>query len=282
MRSSRVCVVLLALLAVTASGCGPRYARVTLRDHSDVKVQLRSQKQGREMLDRGFAHPATISGVRIANILSRIDVRLDGDREMVRKPAMPTELLYELGDAISDALKQADSSQEIVVWAIRRERRLTIFTQEYLTSFVVYVQGDDLYVHLSRVDYGIPKNGTQGVPDPWPGLEVMRFKVVPGDGIVPVGDQVISASWRSPAFRSASHLRLGTGGSLKRRQILMESPAEPPEPAPPEATGELAPSTLRALADLEESRRSGAISEAEYEARRSSILAADPAADDAP
>jgi hypothetical protein len=249
-----------------------------LQDRNGVKIQLRAQKQGREMVDRGFAHPVTISGVRIANILSRIDVRLEGEREMVRKPAMPTELLYDLGDAIAAALKQADSSQEIVVWAIRKERRLTIFTQEYLTSFVVYVQGENLYVHLSRVDYGIPKNGGQGIPDPWPGLEVMRFKVVPSDGIVPVGDQVVAAAWRDATFRSASHIQLGPEGTVKRRQILLESPTEAPEPALPEAGGELAPATLRALADLEESRRSGAISEAEYQEIRSSILAADPSA----
>jgi hypothetical protein len=229
-------------------------------------------------VDRGFAHPVTISQARVTHILSRIDVRLESKKEAARKPAIPAEFLFELGDLVSAALAKADPSQEVVVRAVRKERRLGIFTQEYLTSFVTYVLGDDLYVHLSRVDDPMPKNSDDTIPEPWPNREVMRFKVIASDGIVPVGAQAVAVTWRNPLFRSPGQVRLGPGGKVIRREILLESPAEETEVTAPQITGNLSPETLRALADLEESRRRGAISEAEYQERRRSILANDPAA----
>ena len=275
-------VVLLLVLALAAASCGPRYARVAVHDREGVTVQLRAETREGEAVNRGFAQPATISEVRVTNILSRIDVRLESEKESSRRPAIPAELLYPLGDLVSAALAKADSSQEVVVRAIRKERRLGIFTQRHLTSFVTYVLGDALHVHLSRVDYAIPKDSDDTVPEPWPNREVMPFKVLAGDGIVPVGTQAVTASWRDPLFRSGDHLRLGPGGKTLRREILLESREEETESAEPEITGHLSPETLRALADLEESRRRGAISEAEYQDRRRRILASDPGARQAP
>src|SRR5262249_60419523 len=63
------------------------------------------------------------------------------------------------------------------------------------------------------------------------------------------------------------------GGEVVARPILMEAPsdseAKPPGPAPPE---ELSPEALRALADLEETRRRGDLTENEYQTRRKAIL----------
>ncbi len=275
-------VVVLLVLALAAASCGPRYARVTVHDRGGVTVELRAETGEGEAVNQGFAHPVTISEVRVTNILSRIDVRLESKKESLRKPAIPAELLYLLGDLVSAALAKADSSQEVVVRAIRKERRLGIFTQRYLTSFVIYVQGDDLYVHLSRVDYAIPKGSDEPVPEPWPNREVMAFKVLAGDGIVPVGTQAVTVVWRDPLFRSADHLKLRPGGKTLRREILFESREEETEITEPEITGHLSPETLRALADLEESRHRGAISEAVYQDRRRSILASDPVARQAP
>jgi hypothetical protein len=264
------------VLAFAATACGPRYARVTIQDAGGLIVQLRAEMQGDEAVDRGFAHPATISRARVTNILSRIEVRLEDEKEAAREPAIPAELLFDLGDLVSAALAKADPSQEVVVKAIRKERRFGIFTEKYLTSFVSYVLGDDLYVHLSRVDDSLPKDSEDTIPEPWPNREVMPFKVLASDGIVPVGVQAVVVAWRDPLFRAPGQVRVGPGGQVLRREILLEGPEEETETTTPELTGNLSPETLRALAGLEELRRQGAISEAAYQERRRSILASDP------
>jgi len=208
--------------------------------------------QGDEAVDRGFSHPATLSRARVTNILSRIEVRLEKEKEAAREPAIP------------------------VVKAIRKERRFGIFTEKYLTSFVSYVVGDDLYVHLSRVDDLLPKDSKDTIPEPWPSREVMPFKVLASDGIVPVGTQAVVVAWRDPLFRAPGQVRVGPGGQVLRREILLEGPEEETETTIPELTGRLSPETLRALADLEDLRRQGVISEAAYQERRRSILASDP------
>ena len=274
--SARILLGLVLALAVTA--CGPRYTRVTIQDSGGLIVQLRAEVQDGEAVDRGFAHPATISRARITNILSRIEVRLESGKEAAREPAIPAEFLYDLGDLVSAALAAAAPSQEVVVRAIRRTRRLGIFTEKFLTSFVTYVRGDDLYIHLSRVDDSLPKDADDTIPEPWPNREVMPFKVLPSDGIVPIGAQAVTVTWRDPLFRAPGQVKVGPGGKILRREILFESLPEETETATPEAAGHLSPETLRALADLEELRRQGGISEAAYQERRRSILAGDPSA----
>jgi hypothetical protein len=268
------------ILALAATACGPRYTRVTIQDSGGLIVQLRAEVREGEAVDRGFAHPATISRARITNILSRIEVRLeDGEesgKEAAREPAIPAEFLYDLGDLVSAALAEAAPSQEVVVRAVRKSRHLGIFTEKFLTSFVTYVLGEDLYIHLSRVDDTLPEDPDDTIPEPWPNREVMPFKVLVSDGIVPIGTQAVVVAWRDPLFRAPGQVKVGPGGQILRRQILLESLPEETENATPETTGHLSPETLRALADLEELRRQGTISEAAYQERRRSLLASDP------
>jgi hypothetical protein len=272
-RTRKQRALLCLTLAFAATACGPRYARVTIQDSAGLIVQLRAEIRDGEPVDRGFAHPASISRARVTNILSRIEVRMEDEEEGARQPAIPAELLFDLGDLVSAALAKADPSQEVVVKAIRKERRLGIFTQKYLTSFVAYVQNDQLLIHLSRVDDSIPQDTEETIPEPWPGREVMPFKVLATDGIVPVGLQAVSVLWRDPLFQAPGQIRVGPGGKVQRREILLESTEEQIESAAPETTGRLSPETLRALADLEEARRRGEISEAAYQQRRRSLLA---------
>jgi len=276
--SARILLGLVLVLAATA--CGPRYTRVTIQDSGGYIVQLRAEIQEDEAVDRGFAHPATISRARITNILSRIEVRKENgkksEKEAAREPAIPAEFLYDLGDLVSTALARAAPSQEVVVRAVRKERRLGIFTEKFLTSFVTYVLGDDLFVHLSRLDDSFPTDSDDTIPEPWPNREVMPFKVLVSDGIVPIGAQAVVVAWRDPLFRAKGQVKMGPGGQILRRQILLESPSEETEMTTPEIGGHLSPETLRALADLEELRRQGAISEAAYQERRRSLLASEP------
>lgn len=267
---------LLLAAATLAVACGPRYARTAVHETRDLRVTLRSELRDGEPVERGFEHPATISGVRVANILARIDVREGGER----RPAVSDALLYPVGEKVAAALGRASPAEEVVVQAVRTERRLGIFTQERLTSFVCWVQEGRLVVDLSRVDAPLEGGPDRDLPEPWPGREAMDFRALPGRGLVQAGPQAVAAEWRSELFRDPAALRRGPSGGVERREILMESPAGA-SPGPGGAAGEsaealpgdLPPETRRALAELREARRRGEVTEAEYRARRRELLA---------
>lgn len=245
--------------------------------HSDdiATVVLRAELQGGEPLDRGFQHPATISGVRIAHMLAQIDVRMDEGDEAPseRRPAIPTELVYPLGELLAQALAKADSSQEVVVQALRRERRLGLFTQTFATSFVAFVGPDDLlHLQLARLDWPVPKGEEDQLREPVRGREVMAFRVLASESVDPTGHQSVAVHWRDERFRNPTTVRVGPRGKVTRRTVLMEeeTPAQEPVPAGVELPTD--PEALRALADLEEARRSGEITEAEYQRERRALL----------
>lgn len=276
---SRGVVLLLLGVAFACAACGTRYARVPVQDDDFAKVVLRAELRDGEPLDRGFHHPATISGVRIAHMLAQIDVRVGsgGDEPSERRPAIPTELVYPLGDALSQAFAKADPSQEIVVQALRRERKLGLFTQSFLTSFVAFVGDDDLlHLQLSRLDWPVPKGEEEELREPVPGSEVMAFRVLASEGVDPVGHQAVAVHWRDDRFRNPTTVRVGPGGKVSRRTVLMEQEAPAAEETPAGVTLPTDPDALRALADLEEARRSGAVTEAEYQRKRRELL--EPAA----
>ena len=265
----------LALVTSAASGCGARYSRHVLHDQGGVKVVLRAELVAGETVARGHSHPATIAGVRLAHILSRIDVRFGAIAEdgTQRRPAIATDLLYQLGDLLAEALAKSDPNQEVVVQALRKERTLGIFTTTHVTSFVAWVQDDDLVIHLSRVDQLIPKGEkSEELREPQPGSEVMAFKTLPSEGVVPIAHQAVAVDWRNPVFRSPTHVRVGPNGRVVRRTILMESAEPTEEPEPTDRVLPADPGVLRALADLEETRRGGAITEREYQQQRRDLL----------
>jgi len=224
---------------------------------------------------RDFNHPANISGVRCAHILAGIDVRLSSSEEQRgdRRPAIPTDLVYELGNLLSAALAKATPNQEVVIEAIRKARHLGIFTQKYVTSFVAWVEGEELIIHLSRTDQLIAKGEEDDIREPYAGKEVMRFKVLPTEGIVPIAPQAVQVAWRDPRFRKARNIRIGPSGQIERRTILLEE-TEAPELEDEVMAVPTSPDALRELADLEEQRRSGAVSEGEYHRRRDALLRA--------
>jgi hypothetical protein len=263
------------LAAALLAGCGARYARVPVHQDESASVVLRSELRGGKPLERGFAHPATISGVRLAHVLAQLDVRIDAGDEAPseRRPAIPTELVYPLGELISQALAKADGTQEVVVQAVRRERRLGLFTAAFATSFVGYVGSDErLHLQLSRLDWEVPKGREEELREPMPGREVMAFRVLASEGVEPTGHQSVAVHWRDERFRNPTTVRVGPGGKISRRTVLMEEEAPIEEPAAGGVELPTEPDALRALADLEEARRSGAITEAEYQRRRRELL----------
>ena len=238
-----------------------------------MRVVLRSELRDGTAVSRGFHQPATISGVRIAHVLAEIDVRMgsdDGNSE--RRGAIPVELLYPLGEQLSAALAKANPDQEIVVQAQRTERKLGLFTETFVTSLLAFVGPYDLlHIQLSRLDWPVPKGSDDELREPVAGQEVMAFRVLAAEGIEPTGQQSVAVHWRDERFRNPSAVQIGPGGKVSRRTVLMEDegPSAPEPAATPLPTD---PEALRALADLEEARRSGAITEAEYQRRRRELL----------
>jgi hypothetical protein len=270
--------LLLGLGLLLGMGCGTRYARVPVSEDEGLQVVLRAELRDGQAVERGFLHPATISAVRIAHVLAQIDVRVDGDdgAKSERKPAIPTELVYPLGDKLSAALAQADPSQEVVVQALRSERRLGLFTDNFATSFLAFVDKDDLlHLEFSRLDWPVPKGSEGELREPVSGREVMAFRVLASEGVEPIGHQAVAVHWRDERFRNPTNVRVGARGKVSRRTVLMEEEGPAPEAGPAVALP-TDPASLRALADLEEARRAGELTEAEYQRKRRALLGDGP------
>jgi hypothetical protein len=284
LRRSRFPFALAALAVIVAlfAGCATRTRRTSFYEDTRIRILFRDQTKGGAVVERGYSHPLAIAPVRLAHILSRIDVRTEAKKGAQRISALPTEALYVLADHLARAFAQADPDQEIAVWYIRRHKRWGVFDHRYLTSFVTYAQGDTIFLHLSRTDWEIEKKGKQErLPEPVVGKHPMDFKAVPSQGMALVDEQSLAIDWRDPVFKRPTRTRITATGEVVRRTILMESPEEEidadDEPAFEKLPQDLSAATLRDLADLEDERSGGDITEAEYNARRRAIIRSDPA-----
>jgi len=265
--------VLLALVAGASSACVTRTVRQTVVDDGYTQVILRGQKRGGKTIDKGFEHPVTIAPVRLAHILSRIDLRHKDGEDRKRIPAIHLDSLFTIADGMAQALQKADSSQEIVVQSVRRSKRLGIFDRNYLTSLLCYMRDDLLYIHISRSDWEVPVQRSNRLPETHVGKYPLEFNLVVEKGMMLVDHQAVAAEWRDPIFRKPTRTRLTPSGKVVRRTILMESFEDETDYGPrPQMSEDLSPEQLRALADLEEQRRSGKISEGQYNASRNRIL----------
>jgi hypothetical protein len=268
----------IAALALSATACAGRYVRVPVYEDPEISVTLRSEKRAGRIVARDFSHPATISGLRVAHVLARVDVRMTSDEGGDRVPAFATAALYKVGEEVGRALAKATPDQEVVVKALRQEKRFGLFHTKYLTTFVAWMRGDDLVIHLSRVEWQMPKEEEEEIPEAYVDRVVQDFKVLPAEGLVPTGDQELAADWRNPVFREATNVKVGKDGKLLRRRVLMESeePAEGEmkEEEPAALPADLSAETLRALAELQERRTRGEISETTYHRERRDLLRA--------
>jgi hypothetical protein len=270
--------LLLTLIApLLAAGCITRSVKEPVFERAETNVVLRSQTKRGETLPKGFAHPLTISTSRLAHILSRIDLRgVRGEEE--RQAAIPLDTVYLIAEGMSKALAQANPDQEVVVTSIRREKSLAIFDRRYLSSLVAYARDDLLFIHVSRVDWEVPVQRNAEIPEPRAGERAMSFQLVVSDGMTLAGPQAVAVNWRDPVFRRPSRTRILRSGKIVRREILMETPEEAPEPpiAGDALPGNLSANTLRRLADLEDQKRRGEVTQTEYTVLRAHILRADP------
>jgi hypothetical protein len=92
-----------------------------------------------------------------------------------------------------------------------------------------------------------------------------------------VDEQSVAVAWRDKIFLKPTRTRVSPSGRIVQRTILMESaPEEAEATAPPQQPdaipAEMTPERLRTLADLEDSRRRGELTETEYTIRKRTIL----------
>lgn len=268
----------LVVLAALGSGCITRTVQEEVFDDGYTTALLRSEQKGSKPIDKGFQHPVYIADVRVAHILSRIDMRSGDDPERV--PAIPLDTLFTIAKAISDSLGKADSSQEVVIQSIRRDKRWALFDRKYLTSLLCYMQDDLLYIHISRSDWEIPRSleggasRNQKLPETHIGKYPLDFRLVVDRGMILNDHQSVAADWRDDIFKKPTRTRVTSTGKVVRRTVLMETYEDETDYGPnPKSVDQLTPEQLRALADVEEERRRGEISEGEYSSRRRKILA---------
>jgi hypothetical protein len=260
-------------LALAFAGCITRTVRETVSDQGGLKIVLRGEKRGTSFVEQGYEHPFTIAGVRLAHILSCIDVEDESGKKRERRPAIPTEDLYPIADALAKALAKADSTQLVLVQSLRRTKHLGVFDRYFLTSLLVWAKDGRLTIQVGRSDWEVPKRRRDQLPEPVAGEHPQSFRVLAAEGMTLVDPQSVAVEWRSPVFARPSRTRISPGGEVQRRTILMEAPEEPEPPAAAPSVPELSPEQLRALADLEEARRAGKLSESQYASERDRILA---------
>jgi len=267
-------LALLALAAIALPGCVTRFVRQPVLDEPELRVYLRSEKALRGTVAKGYDHPIDIAPVRLGHILSRIDVRNSADDGNRREGALPTQSLFAVGEALSHALAKAGPDQDVVVMLFRKERSLGVFNHRYLTSFLCYARDGSLFFHLSHRNWEVPERRDLELPEPRVGDDFADVRMQADIAMTVVDAQGLAIDWRDPIFSRPTRTKLLPTGEIVRKTILLESPPEAaddlPEAVPlPEG---LTPEQLRALADLEEERRAGAITEPQYRSRKRQIL----------
>jgi hypothetical protein len=273
--TARRTLAIAALAVLALPGCMTRFVRESVLDESEVRIYLRSEKRllggG---IDPGYEHPATIAPVRLTHILSRIDVRASVKEGNRREAAIATDFLFPAGEGLSQALARAESHQAVVVMLFRKDRSLGVFDRKYMTSFLTYVRDGSLFIHLSHRDWEVPDRRDLELPEPRVGDEYTKARMQPGIGMTVVNAQGVAIDWRNPVFARATRTKLLPTGEVLRKTILLESAPEAPDdvPAAFEIPDGITPEQLRDLADLEEQRRDGSITEPQYRSRKRDIL----------
>lgn len=270
--------ILLAFVPILlAAGCASRPRRHSILDRTGMQVDLVRYVSGFRTDEQGFEHPAIISAERLGHILGAIEIETREKKgATIRQPGFHPDMIGPIASALSDALRQAGPNEEVGIQAIRKERSLGIFHTKYLTTLLAWVKNGALYVQLHRSEWSIPQaQENKRLPEPARDTRPMDFRVVSGEFLYFAGPQTLEIDWKNDVFRTAYQLPGSTGGERRRREVLIESPVPATERKTPDGgtpLDELTPEQLRALADLEEDRRSGRITEPAYQKARRELL----------
>ncbi|MDH4017382.1 MAG: hypothetical protein OEV20_08585, partial [Actinomycetota bacterium] len=277
------------LLGATGGiGCSTRNVEDRIINRYGLDVHLLSEKKlFGSAIDRGYAHPSDIPVERLEIILGSLQIDRRVRANSVRGPAIPAEILGPVSQGLAEAFRRADSSQQIAVSAQRKQRQKGIFHRKFLTTFIAFMEGDELVLHLSRSDWPVDENRKGGLPRPHVNDPQGEFRVVTNEFIRQSGRTGVAVEWRSDVFgtfAAASAARTapvatGAGGAATAgaggTTVLMAEPEEELtelEPLTNEQLQSLSPADLRDLADLEDARTASRITENEYRRQRRTIL----------
>jgi hypothetical protein len=259
------------LLALLVAGCGPQLVVEPVHTTGQVRVLLRRTLDGEEPVARGYDHPVTIADTRVAHILASLNFETSKGK---RQPVIRTAHLYELAEGLAKAFEQAGPDDEIAAAAFARDPRFGIFTEDRVTSFRAWFEGGQLRLEFFAVEKPLEEPGVANesrsyrIPSATPHGEP-RFRMISGRGIALDGDRSVLVDWRDPGFRKPVEIRIGASG-IQRRTTLMEAEEEsPPVALPPRAVTD---AQIRALDQLDAGRRSGLVTEGEFQRRRRLIL----------
>lgn len=277
---TRSCLVLLALVFSlgTLPGCAARTVRHSVVKQNLIEMDLVREVKIFSLVEQDFEHPTIISVPRLMNILNAIEVEMKADKTgVIRQPAFHEEIIEQTAAALAQGLAEASPNEEVGIKSIRKERRLGVFYQKFMTSLLAHVKDGHLYISIRRVDWLVPQAAEDGkLPEPGHHRKDMDFRVVSGDPIFFAGVQDLEIDWRNDVFRKAFQLPGSTKGEKKRREVLDSIPVPKEELSPKQkreiAIDQLTPEQLRALADLEEERRGGNITETAYQRARRQLL----------
>jgi hypothetical protein len=284
---TRRSIALAALVVCAAALAGCMTTKKTVLEKGGITVQLISKRGDNVELN----HPVIIAPVRLSHMLARIDIRLSVKEGQQRVPAFHIESLDSISEGLAQGLREAGPNQRVIVYSIRREKRFGIFDTNYLTSFIAYVYRENLFLHLSRSEWEIPPRKKDRLPEPKIGKFPSKFRILPGKAMRVVDEQSLAIAWSDKIFQRPTRTRITPTGKMIRKTILMESEEWESDPATESDTDEAKPAeiltvpagtsakTLRELADLEERRQRGEISEYNYEKQRKKILDANSATD---
>ena len=270
----------LILLGSLLGGCSTRSVRSPVIDRIGIQGELVRQVKGFTTQPQGYEHPAIISVERMAHILAAIEVETNSKgAKVLRQPAFHPDIVEKTAKAAAEALSKAGPDQDIAIQVVRKDMQLGVFNKKYLTSFIAYVKEGYLYLLLRRIEWLVPQSDLDGsLPKPRRDYSPMDFRVVAGDHLFYAGPQALEIDWLNPVFRFAYRLPGSTEGTKRRRQILDSSaiPQDEQDAVSDRdksvAIDELTPDQLRALADLEEDRREGRITEIAYQRARRQLL----------
>lgn len=213
MRPYLLACLILALLPA----CATRTVSTTVINQQGLEIRLRSEKPtlGFKTLPRGFNQPIKISPARLQAILSGIQVDERPSRKSTireRRFAISRKLLPKIADGLAEAYAEAGPNQEIVVLALEKRMHNFVFARKFLTSFVTWVEGDEMVVDLSRLGWEANERRAKDkmeparydLPTPIVGEIVMPFNTV-GDGPYQAnGPQGVKVAWRDSDFGAES------------------------------------------------------------------------------
>jgi len=201
--------LVIALVTAVPLGCATRVVERQVHLQDGVTATLRHQTEDGVPVDRGYQHPVEIPEQRLLRILAGITIRSGNkDDELIEKPAIAPKLLIPVARGLSQSLAAAESSEEIALTAVRRERRLGIFSKKFLTSFVSYVSDDLLTIALSRIEWDLDlgrmsHNRRDDLPKPRLGVKVMDFSIVANQAYEAAGEQTVRIRWRDERWNES-------------------------------------------------------------------------------